>query len=83
MTEGEMEMLVERLALDTAVWRRLKVRVERRQRELYPPAPVHHGERGSSAAGHGGGCMCAECFGAAPVAAVAPGHRLRDEEGRL
>ena len=82
MMDGEMDMLVERLAQDSAVWRRLRRRVEARRAELFPPAPSaapYHGDRG----GHGGGCMCAECFGAAPVAAVAPGHRLRDEEGRL
>lgn len=78
MADGEMDSLVERLAMDSVVWRRLKKRVEARREELFPPAPPappYHGMRG-----HGGDCMCAECFGAE---AIAPGHRLRDEEGRM
>lgn len=73
MPDGELDLLVERLATDSAAYRRLTRRVEARRAELFPPAPPPH-----VPAPHGGGCMCAECFGApAPV-----GARLRDEEGR-
>lgn len=34
-----MDLLVERLAADFGSWRRLRLRVEARRHELYPPAP--------------------------------------------
>ena len=68
MADGELDLLVERLALDSAAYRRLVKRVEARRAELFPPTPPPH-----VSAPHGGGCMCAECFGAEATG-------LRDEE---